>query len=620
MYKFKFADIGEGLHEGKVAEIFKKVGDVVEEGDSLFSVETDKVTSDIPSPVDGIVTKVLMAEGDTIHVGQDIYHLDDGSVDEAEVPEVKKEASKSAPASVVGDIKVSDNLFSMDMFKKVGAPKPTTLAKPTAFVSSSSMAGTKPVSKLDIKSIQAVGNGKQVDVVVIGAGPGGYTAAELLGKQGFKVVAVEKEKAGGVCLNVGCIPTKTLLKGTKVLQTIKEAEFYGIDIDIKSIKLNWKKMQARKVMVSETLSKGVEMIIKGAKAQYVAGEAIILDKHNVKVEDKVYTTKIIVLAAGSEPVMLNKLPGFQDSIDAEHLIDSTQALELDKIPNELVIIGGGVIGVEFAVLYSELGTKVTILEGGPSILGPLDGEVKKYATDYLTKQGVNIITNARVNAMDGQTVKYELDGKPATIKGDKILLSVGRRPLTLGVEKNLGVLVNDRGGIEVNADMQTSVSNIFAIGDVVGKSMLAHTAYKHAHILARAIEGVHTNLDMNAIPACVYTHPEIAVIGQTEEQLKENKVEYIKSVWQNTHVGKTLADGHTEGFTKLLVSKTTGEILGAHIINDTASDMIAELAAVKELEGTVYELAATIHPHPSISEAIYEAAVHAVEQLKKINK
>ncbi|MCK5807319.1 MAG: FAD-dependent oxidoreductase, partial [Mycoplasmataceae bacterium] len=406
----------------------------------------------------------------------------------------------------------------------------------------------------------------------------------------------------------------------KVLQTIREASFYGIDLNINSIKLNWAKMQERKVMVSETLSKGVEMIIKGAKAQYLKGEAQIIDKHNVKVGDKVFTTKVIILAAGSEPVMLNKLPGFQSSIDNGHLIDSTAALELDEIPKELVIIGGGVIGIEFAVLYSELGTKVTILEGGPSILGPLDGEVKSFATKHLSTHGVKIITNARVNEMDGQTVKYELDGKAQTIKGDKVLLSVGRKPLTLDVDKILGVKLNERGGVEVNQDMQTSVSNVFAIGDVVGKSMLAHTAYKHAHILARAIEGVHTNLDMNSIPACVYTHPEIAVIGQTEEQLKENKVDYIKSVWQNTHVGKTLADGHTEGFTKLLVSKTTGEILGAHIVNDTASDMIAELAAVKELEGTVYELAATIHPHPSISEAIYEAAVHAVEQLKKLNK
>ena len=616
MYKFKFADIGEGLHEGKVGEIYVKVGDKISEGDSLFSVETDKVTSDIPSPVTGLVTEILIKQGETVHVGDEIFHFDTGEEspqkEKAPKPEEKSSNEEPGGASVVGEVKVSNDLFDPNSMFATDAKKPSV--NKDASNINSSQASTP---KINLDSIKPSGNGEQVDVVVIGAGPGGYSVAEDLAKQNKKVVVIEKLHAGGVCLNVGCIPTKTLLRTSKIFEYVKSAENFGVDVDIKSLSINWKKALDRKNKVTSKLKMGVEGLLKSNKVELVYGEASVVDKYNVTVGDRTFTTKIIILATGSRPIHL-PLDGFDTPEGKKTIINSTQALELKEIPKSLAIIGGGVIGIEFGFLFHELGTKVIIIEGTEQILGPLDGEVKKFMYDLMVKKGIDVKVNALVKRFEKDSLVFEQDGKEHKIKADKILESVGRVPNNLGLDKTLGLKVGKRGEFIVNEYMQTSIPNIFAMGDVIGKSMLAHTAYKHAHVIGKYFKGTPIKWDIKKVPACVYTHPEISAIGYTEEELKAEGIEYIKSIWQNSHVGRVLAESETtEGFTKLLIGKKYGQVLGAHIINNHSSDMIAEVAALVEAEGTVYELASTIHPHPSISEAIYEAAVQAERMLLK---
>ncbi|WKX02453.1 dihydrolipoyl dehydrogenase [Candidatus Mycoplasma mahonii] len=615
MYKFKFADIGEGLHEGGVGEIYVKVGDKIEEGDSLFSVETDKVTSDIPSPVTGKVLAVLIKQGETVTVGDEIFHFeaDGGETTEDANKEVTPKKEDSGAASVVGEVKISDDLFSTNMF---GTKKEAENVQ----VESPSVTKNTSIPEFDIKSIKPIGTGEQVDVVVVGAGPGGYTAAEFIAKQGLKTVIIEKEFAGGVCLNVGCIPTKTLLKSAKVLEQIKEAQSFGIDVDYKSLSLNWDKMQVRKNEVRMKLRRGIESLMKFNKVELILDEAKVIDKHNVKVGNRTFTTKVIILATGSSPIHL-PLPGFNSPEAKKVLINSTGALDLKAIPKTLTIIGGGVIGTEFAVLYQDLGTKVTIIEGLPEVLSVMDGDIKEFAHKMLVDKGINIILNAKVQKFENGSIVYEQDGKEHKIKSEKVLESVGRRANNLGLDKTLGIKLGKRGEFLVNDTLQTSIPNIFSIGDSNAVIMLAHVAYKHAHVVANFIEGKHTEWDINRVPSCVYTHPELSSIGKTEEQLKIEGIDYIKSVWQNVNVGRVLTDTkNAKGFTKLLIGKKYGEILGAHVVNNNSSDMISEIATLIETEGTVYELAATIHPHPSTSEVIYEAAIHAVDQLNKLRK
>ncbi len=617
MYIFKFADIGEGLHEGTVGEINVKVGDAVKEGDTLFTVETDKVTSEIPSPATGKIAKMLFNEGDVIHVGQVIFHIDDGTGDAPAEQVTKeeapaKESGGEKAASVVGDLKVSNDLFSFDNLK---SSKATSAPAPKAEATTPKSAST---SSFDWKAIKPKGDGEAVDAVVIGAGPGGYLLAGMLGKAGLKTVCIEKKYAGGVCLNVGCIPTKTLLKTTKLINYGKHAAKYGISVDPSNITYDWKAMQERKTTVSSTLEKGVEGLLKMNKVEFIKGAAKIIDRYNVKVKSRVFTTKLIIIATGSSPRNL-PVKGFDEGIKAGIVIDSTGALALKKVPKTLTIIGGGVIGLEFATIYNELGTKVTILEGGPSILGPMDGEVKKLVIKKLKDTGIAVETEVKINKLEKDLVHYtSKDGKDKKVKSEKVLVSIGRTPNNLSIDKTTDVKIGSRGEIEVNEHLQTSVDNIFAIGDVVGQAMLAHTAYAHARVVnSFLLEDAKVKYNKHRVPGCVYTYPEISSIGKTEEQLKAEGIAYGKSVWQNQSLGKALADGSTDGFVKLLFDKEFGILLGAHIINDTSSDMIGELALLMELEGTIWELANTIHPHPSTSEGIWEAAMHGLSQLKK---
>ncbi len=453
------------------------------------------------------------------------------------------------------------------------------------------------------------------DVVIIGAGPGGYVAAELAGNAGLKTLIIEKGTYGGVCLNTGCIPTKTLLKSSKVADYIKNANNYGIDgVDPTKITYNWANMQARKNKVVMQLSMGVKTIIKMAKATTIAGEAKIVNDHSLTVNDRTIEFKYLIIATGSHARLLN-LDGFETGYKNGDVVDNVGALSFPKIPQTLTVIGGGVIGIEFAILYAELGTKVTILQGLDTILELLDKDVSLYMAKLLKDKGVEIITNVKVLSYQNHLVSYNLDNQTKVLQADKVLVSIGRIPSKLGLDKlNLALIPNQ--GIKTNEYMQTNIRHIYAIGDVTGGIMLAHVASKQAQVTIDHIVNHQSKnkYDHQIVPSCIYTFPEVAVIGQTEAQLVIAKTPFVKTKFLMTHLGKAIADGETEGFIKFLLDPKKGTILGAHIIASTASDMISELALVMDLKATVFDINNSIHPHPTISEIIHEAAMAAIHE------
>ncbi|WP_381415301.1 dihydrolipoyl dehydrogenase [Spiroplasma endosymbiont of Anurida maritima] len=582
MKDFKFADIGEGLTEGTVGEVFVKVGDKVDEFDPLFSVETDKVTEEITSIDAGIVGEVLIKPGQVIKVGETVVRIKTG--DSASSAPAKTEEKAEEGSSVIGAVPVSNNLIPARGVKTSSAP-------------------AKSAPKTTIDPNQTF----DYDLIVVGAGPGGYVAAIRAAQSNLKTLIIEKEYFGGVCLNVGCIPTKALLKSSKVYDLINHADKYGIDITgTKAFAPNWEKMMARKDDVVTTLTKGVQALLNANKVKIVKGTAVGVDAHTVKVGSKNYTTKNMILATGSIARRI-KTPNFEKAFKDGYVITSTEALALPKIPKKLVVVGGGVIGVEFAALYSKLGTEVTILQGLSTILEMLDKDVISVMEKVIKDSGIKIITNANVKDIKGKSVVYEVNGKEAKITSDYCLVSIGRESIVEGFE-SIGLNIGERKNFIIDDACKTNIPSIYAIGDATGRSMLAHTASAQGICAVENILGKNTTVNYNRIPSCIYTSPEVASVGFTEEQIKDKKIEYTKFKFPLAANGKSLADGDTVGFVKILAEKKYGEILGAHIIGSTATDMISEITAVMETEGTIDDLGSTIHPHPTLSEAVMETA------------
>lgn len=445
-------------------------------------------------------------------------------------------------------------------------------------------------------------------VIVIGAGPGGYLAAEFAAKNGLKTLCVEREDYGGICLNKGCIPTKTLLRSSKIYQTVLKASEYGIDnINTSAIVLNWEKILARKDKVVKSLQMGVLGLLKGAKADTIKGDATFVDDHTISVNGKNYTFDNLILATGSFPKRFNfgNFPtGYKNGV----VITSDEALNLPKIPKSLVVIGGGVIGVEFATLYSSLGTKVTLLQGVDRILEVMDSDVSSEVTKLLAKNGVEIITNAKVIDYSPNKIVYEVANTQKTVECDYCLVSVGR-VANSELAKNFGLNINQFGSIETNDKMQTSKPHIYAIGDCTSKIMLAHSAYHNALLAVNTILNKSFDYNLWKIPSCIYTSPEVASIGYNESELKEKNIQYVKGSFPYAHLGKALGDGNTTGFIKLMVEPKNGTILGCQIVGDNASNLISEIALAVQSESTIHTLINTIHPHPTIGEIIFEVAM-----------
>ncbi|AGR41621.1 dihydrolipoyl dehydrogenase [Spiroplasma taiwanense] len=628
MFKVKFADIGEGLTEGTVTEVLVKIGDSVKMGDRLFNVETDKVTSDIYAPVDGKIAKILISANQEIKVGDVVIEIDDGKGEATAEPEKKAETAEEN-ASVVGATPVSNDLLSRGRAGRTVPPKESIAAKVIEAVSGNTpMPGIvsghgrtlKPAPKFSPKD-----TANHYDVIVIGAGVGGYVCAIKCAQLGLNTLIIEKGNYGGVCLNIGCIPTKTLLKSADLYEQItKHADKYGIKVAQEGVKADWKAIQARKADVVNKLTTGVKGLLKKNKVTTVEGFAKAIDKNTVEVDKKQYTCDNMIIATGSVPNHFT-IPGAKEAIESGWLIDSTGALSLPKIPKSMVIIGGGVIGVEFACVYKRLGTKVTILQFLPTILEMLDSDVSKEMTKELISRGnLEIITEATTKSFGKNEVIYEKDGKEIKLKADYCLQSVGRKVVTEGFE-NIGLQINERGHIVVNEYCETNIDGVYSIGDVTGKMMLAHVASHQgiiaANRIARRLQKEHAeDLAMNfeRVPSCIYTHPEVASVGKTEDELRKAGVEYKAFKFPFAAIGKALADGNTTGFVKLICEPKYKQVLGCHIISNTATDMISEITTLMESEGTITEIARAIHPHPTLSEAIGEAA-EALESGKPIN-
>jgi len=454
---------------------------------------------------------------------------------------------------------------------------------------------------------------KNYDLIILGSGSGGYVAAIKAGQKKLKVAIIEKEAIGGVCLNWGCIPTKSLLKSAKVYNEILNSKDYGIIIEDKTqVKPDWKAIVKRKDRIVRRLTGGVKMLLEKNNVDIFIGEGTVLNKNEVKVNDEILKSKNIILATGASPIF-PPIDGIEKAYKDGHLITSKEILDIDSIPHDLLIIGGGVIGLEFATIFNAFGSKVTIIEREKDILLNVDDEIREAMLKIMKKAQVNILTESSVIKVLENEVTYKTsNGETKTISSEKILLSVGMKANTNSFKSlNLNM---EKHFVSINDQMQTSIDNVYAIGDVNGKMMLAHVASHQGLIAIEHILGESKKINYNQIPSAIYSFPEIAQIGITEKEAKTQGLEYKVSKFYLQANGKALAGNETEGFIKIIASKQYNEIIGVHILADNASDLISEAVMTMKLEGTADEIANSVHPHPSISEIFHEAALGIVDK------
>ena len=451
------------------------------------------------------------------------------------------------------------------------------------------------------------------DVVIVGAGPGGYVAAIRAGQLGLKVAIVEREEVGGVCLNWGCIPSKSLLKNAEVLSLMKQADKFGITFD--NMQYDLSKAMNRSRQVADRLVKGVQYLLKKNKVDLVKGEGRIAGTGTVEVspEGKKLDTKNVIIATGSRPRLL---PGLQ--FDSELIISSYDALKLTEVPSRLIVVGGGAIGVEFAYFYRTYGSEVTIIELLPHILPNEDEEISILLEKSLSKLGIEILTGCSVQKITKQKGKgkvlFSSESGEKEIEGDKILIAIGvmGNSENIGLEK-LGVKV-EKGFINVDEKMATNVEGVYAIGDVTGPPLLAHVASAQGVLAVETIAGHETTpLVYEDMPRATYCHPQVASLGLTEAQAKERGFKVKVGKFPFSASGKAIALDDYEGMVKFVVDEEFGELLGAHIIGPEASELLSEIGVAKRLEYSADDIARTVHAHPTLSEAIMEAALAAGE-------
>ncbi len=453
------------------------------------------------------------------------------------------------------------------------------------------------------------------DVIIIGGGPGGYVCAIRAAQLGLKTACIESRGSlGGTCLNIGCIPSKSLLNLSENFHKAKK-DFNHQGIEISDIKLNIEKMMSNKNKSIQVLTKGVEFLFKKNKVTYLRGKGVLFSKNDVVVynnnKKENFKAKNIVIATGSE---VTTVPGIE--IDEKNIISSTGALSLNKVPKKLTVIGGGYIGLEMGSVWSRLGAEVTVIEYLDYITPGMDREISKEFQKILNKQGIKFKLNSKVNSVktrnnsvlveftDNKTKKNE------TIDADKVLVSVGRKPYTEGLNlSKVGVIKDEKGRIKVNGKLQTSISNIYAIGDVIKGPMLAHKAEDEGIAVAEILAGQAGHVNYDVIPGVIYTSPEVATVGKTEEQLKSEKKSYKVGKFPFLANSRAKVNNETEGFVKILADSVTDKVLGVHIIGPHCGDMIAEMALAMEFGASSEDIARTCHAHPTHTEAIKEAAL-----------
>ncbi|MDT0555033.1 dihydrolipoyl dehydrogenase [Patiriisocius hiemis] len=456
------------------------------------------------------------------------------------------------------------------------------------------------------------------DVAVIGSGPGGYVAAIRCAQLGMKTAIIEKYNTlGGTCLNVGCIPSKALLDSSHHYEdAIKHFEDHGIEIP-GEVKVNFKKMIERKAAVVDQTTKGIDFLMNKNKIDVFTGIGAFKDATHIEIsgdKNETIEAKNTIIATGSKP---SSLPFIE--IDKERVITSTEALSLTEIPKHMIVIGGGVIGLELGQVYRRLGAEVSVVEYMDRIIPTMDAAQSKELTKVMKKQGVKFYLSHKVSAVERKKNEVTITAtdkkdKEVTFTGDYCLVSVGRRPYTDGLKAdNAGIKITERGQIEVNEHLQTNISNIYAIGDVVKGAMLAHKAEEEGVFVAETLAGQKPHINYNLIPGVVYTWPEVASVGKTEEQLKDEKVEYKSGQFPMRALGRSRASGDTDGFVKILSDAKTDEVLGVHMVGARVADLISEAVTAMEFRASAEDIARMSHAHPTYAEAVKEAALAATD-------
>jgi dihydrolipoamide dehydrogenase len=580
--EIKVPDIGD-FKDVPVIELLVKPGDTVKKEDSLVTLESDKATMDVPSPQAGQIRELRVKVGDKVSQGTVIALVEaqDAKAPEAKAPEAKREADKPAPEAK----------------REPEAKKPGEIRQ----------ALSSTLASLDADM--------HAEVLVLGAGPGGYTAAFRAADLGKKVVLVERYPTlGGVCLNVGCIPSKALLHAARVIADAEEMGSFGVEFG--KPKTDLAKLRTWKDGVVGKLTKGLAALAKARKVTVIEGTAQFASPHTLEVQGKEGKKTVsfdhCIIAAGSQSA---RIPGFP--YDDPRLMDSTGALELAEVPKRLLIIGGGIIGLEMATVYDALGAKVTVVEfmdrlipgADPDIVKPLARRIETRYEKILLKTKVAKI-EATKEGLKATFESAEGGTAPAPETYDRVLLAVGRRPngKNIAAEK-AGVNVNERGWIPVDNQMRTNVAHIFAIGDIVGEPMLAHKATHEGKLAAEVIAGMsHHAWEARTIPSVAYTDPEVAWMGLSEPEAKEKGVEYDKAVFPWAASGRALGMGREEGLTKILFEKGTKRILGAGIVGVNAGELIAETVLALEMGADAEDIGLTIHPHPTLSETVFFGA------------
>ena len=557
--------LGLTMTEGTIEEWRIKEGQPVKKGEVLFSVATDKLTNDVEADADGVLLKILLPEGETASCKSVVAYI--GQPGEA-IPGV---ASGAAPAAE-------------------SAPVPASAAVSTD--------GPKTV-------------------LVVGGGPGGYVAAIRAAQLGAKVTVIEKEHLGGTCLNVGCIPTKCLLHSAELVEDIKN-QGKEIGVEVEGVKVNFPQVIKHKNDISKKLTSGIAGLFKMNKVKKIDGEASFVapGKLSVKKADgttEEMTADAIIVATGS----VNSQPPIPGLKENPNCIDSTGALSLEALPKSMVVIGGGVIGLELACAYAAFGTKITVVEALDHMLPMLDGDLTKIGVAHMKKMGMEFNLECPVQSVEESPVGAKVvcknkAGETVSFEAEKVLVAIGRKANTASLNLDAAGLKNDKGRILVNGKMETNVPGVYAIGDCVkGYAQLAHTASAMGEVAAENICGHEAHYNESTNPTCVYIEPEAASVGLTEEQCKAKGIDYKVGKFPMSANGKALILNGGEGLVKIIAGKKYGEILGMHIIGPRATDLICEGALAIEGEMTLDEIIATIHSHPTVTETMREAALQA---------
>lgn len=582
----KIPDIGD-VDDVEIIEVLVSVGDTINVEDSLVTVESDKASMEIPSPVAGVITSMLVKTGDRVSEGSDILVLDVVSANEAAAlkSDTGTESLKPAQSPAV-------------------APQSTTSsATPTA---STTMDAAAEKALSDVS--------ERYDLVVLGAGPGGYTAAFRAADLGLNVLLVERyPNLGGVCLNVGCIPSKALLHTAAVIQETQAMEAHGVTFGKPVIDID--KLRGFKEDVIGKLTGGLAGLARQRKVTVAHGIARFSSSHTLTIDEQDATGALrsvgfthAVIAAGSKSV---RIPGFP--YDDERLMDSTGALQLTDIPKRMLVIGGGIIGLEMGCVYAGLGSQITVVELSDGLMPGCDRDLVRPLEKRLRSEFENIYIGSRVTGMESVTaglkVTFEGGKSPAEDTFDRVLLAVGRSPngSEISAEK-AGVSVDERGFIAVNSQQQTNVAHIFAIGDIVGQPMLAHKATHEGKVAAEVAAGKKSYFDAKTIPSVAYTDPEVAWMGLTETEAKDKGIAYEKGSFPWAASGRSLSMGRSEGLTKVIYDPDSKRVLGAGMVGPNAGELVAEAVLAMEMGADIEDLALTVHPHPTLSETLNFAA------------